>query len=185
NWFNGLGGTSPNTQVPIRDISIPGGTTQIRGGSLESPYTQELSLGVTKRLGTRGIVRVDLIRRDSKAFYSVRTDTSTGKVTTPNGATDLSILENNNSYQRQYNGLHTQFQYRFTDNFSMGGTYTLSELKGDVDGETANNGPVASGDFSYPEYALKSFNNPRGDLLADQRHRLRLWGVYDFFKTSH
>jgi outer membrane receptor protein involved in Fe transport len=184
-WFDSLGGTNPGSKVPIRDIFIPGGTSVIKGGSLESPYTQELSLGITKRLGTRGVFRADLIRRDSKAFYSVRTTLATGKVNTPNGLTDLSVLENSDKLQRQYTGLHTQAQYRFTDNFSLGGTYTLSELKGDVDGETTNNGPVASGDDSYPQYALKSFNNPRADLAADQRHRVRLWAVYDIFKNSH
>ncbi|MEA2691702.1 MAG: hypothetical protein QOJ16_1089 [Acidobacteriota bacterium] len=183
-WFDSLGGTNPNSRVPIRDIFIPGDTTVIRG-SLESPYTQELSLGVTKRLGTRGVVRADLIRRDSKAFYSIRTDLTTGAVNTSSGPTDRSILENSNNLQRQYTGLHTQFQYRFTDRLSLGGTYTLSELKGDVDGETANNGPIAAGDDSYAQYFSKSFNNPKGDLTADQRHRVRIWGVFDLFKNSH
>ena len=183
NWFNSQGGTAGDTK-DLRDINIPGGTTVIRG-SLESPYTQEISLGITKRLGSRGIVRADLIRRDSRAFYSTRTDLTTGKVNTVNGPTDLSVLENTNKLQRQYTGLHTQFQYRVTDTFSLGGTYTLSELKGNVDGESVNNGPFPASDFSYPEYLRQSFNDPKGDLGADQRHRVRVYGIWDLFKNSH
>jgi hypothetical protein len=181
-WFNSQGGT--NDTKDLRDVFLPGGTTVIRG-SLDSPYTQEISLGVTKRLGTRGVVRADLIRREGRAFYATRTDLSTGTVNTNNGPTDLSILENSSKLQRQYTGLHTQFQYRFTDNFSLGGTYTLSELKGDVDGETIANGPVAASDFSYSQYFAKSFNNPKGDLAADQRNRARVYAVWDFFKNTH
>jgi hypothetical protein len=183
NWFNSQGGTADLND--LRAVSIPGGTTVIRG-SLDSPYTRETSLGVTKRLGSRGIFRADIIRRDSRDFYSLRTDLTTGSVKTQTGQTvDLTLLENTSKLQRQYTGLHTQFQYRFTDTFSMGGTYTLSELKGNVDGETVNNGPIAASDFSYPEYLRASFSDPKGDLAADQRHRLRLFGVWDLFKTSH
>jgi hypothetical protein len=35
--------------------------------------------------------------------------------------------------------------------------------------------------LSYPEYAQESWNNPEGDLAADQRHRLRLVGTVTLF----
>ena len=79
-----------------------------------------------------------------------------------------------------------QFQYRFTDKFTLGGIWTLSELKGNVDGETAGSGPVASTQFSFPEYADNDrWSNPKGDLLSDVRNRVRIWGVWDVFKNTH
>jgi hypothetical protein len=183
NWFNSQGGTTNTTN--LRAVAIPGGQSVIRG-SLDSPYTEELSLGFTKRLGTRGVFRADVVRRDSKSFYSTRTDLTTGPVTLQTGqVVDLAVLENTNKLQRQYLGLHTQFQYRLTDTLSLGGTYTLSELKGNFDGETIANGPVSATDFLYPEYLQRSWNNPKGDLSADQRHRVRVYGVWDLFKNSH
>src|SRR5882724_8298927 len=184
NWFDSQGGTA-NTKN-LRVVAIPGGTTVIRG-SLDSPYTQEISFGISKRLGTRGLFRADLVRRDSKAFYSQRIDSSTGRVLTATGSPDdLAVIENTNSLQRQYSGLHTQFQYRFTDKFTLGGIYTFAELKGNVDGETAGSGPVSSTQFSYPEYAdNNAWSNPKGDLLSDVRHRVRIWGIWDVFKNTH
>ncbi len=183
NWFNSQGGTADSAD--LRAVAIPGGQSVIRG-SLDSPYTEELSIGFTKRLGSRGVFRADIVRRDSKDFYSTRTDLSTGAVTLQTGQiVDLAVLENTNKLQRQYMGLHTQFQYRVSDTFSLGGTYTLSELKGNFDGETVANGPVSASVFLYPEYLQSRWNNPKGDLSADQRHRLRAYGVWDIFKNSH
>jgi Carboxypeptidase regulatory-like domain/TonB-dependent Receptor Plug Domain len=183
NWFNSVGGT--NNSANLRAVAIPGGQSVIRG-SLDSPYTEELSIGFTKRLGTRGIFRADIVRRNSKDFYSTRTDLTTGPVTLATGqVVDLAVLENTSKLQRTYTGLHTQFQYRVTDNLSLGGTYTLSELKGNVDGETINNGPISASDFLYPQYIQARWNDPKGDLSADQRHRVRAWAVWDLFKNSH
>jgi TonB dependent receptor len=184
NWFDSQGGT--NNTSNLRALAIPGQNSVIRG-SLASPYTQEISLGISKRLGNRGLLRADLVRRDSKDFYSSRTDLATGRVNTAAGPSDLTVIENaSGGLQRQYMGLHTQFQYRFTDKFTFGGIYTLSELKGNVDGETAGSGPVSTTQFAFPEYADNDkWSNPKGDLLSDSRHRVRLWGVFDVFKNSH
>jgi hypothetical protein len=46
-----------------------------------------------------------------------------------------------------------------------------------VNGETVNSGPVTSSATSYPEFFDLSWFAPQGDLAADQRHRLRLWGT--------
>jgi hypothetical protein len=167
-------------------VDIPGGTSVIRD-SLGSPYVQEYSFGVSKRLGSRGIARVDFVHRDYKDFYSSRTDLSTGQVTTLTGTqADLSILENSNDgIERVYDGLHSQAQLRVSDRLSLGAVYTLSHLRGTFDGETTANGPVAGTVDTYPEYKDPRWNTPRGDLALDQRHRGSLWAIYDIFDTSH
>ena len=189
-WFNSVGGANNTNAVGrggfLTSVDIPGGTTVIRG-SLDSPFVREYSVGAAKRLGNRGIARADYVHRDYRDFYSSRLDLSTGQVTTPTGGrSDLTILENSNDgLERVYDGLHTQLQYRFSDKLSGGAVYTWSHLRGTFDGETAASGPVSALIDSYPEYKEARWNNPRGDLLLDQRHRASVWLVYDLFRTSH
>jgi len=183
NWFNSVGGI--NDKTDLFQVNIPGSTSTIRG-SLTSPSTTEYSVGVAKRLGSRGLFRSDFIYRKSRDFYSRRTDLSTGKVNNNGSPADLTFVENDNgALKRNYKGLHTQFQYRASDRLSVGGIYTLSETSGTVNGETAGSGPVSTTALQYPEYKQTSWNNPEGDLLTDQRHRVRVWAIYDIFKTDH
>jgi outer membrane receptor for ferrienterochelin and colicin len=184
NWFDSQGGT--NNTVNLRAVDIPGGTTLIRG-SLDSPYADELALGVSKRLGSRGLFRADLVRREGHDYYINRTDQTTGRVKTATGGdADLTFIENDDStLERVYEGLHTQFQYRPTDRLNLGGVWTWSSARGNYDGETTANGPVASTDLQYPEYKQARWNNPRGALANDQPQRIRVWAVYDIFNFGH
>ena len=68
--------------------------------------------------------------------------------------------------------------YRFTASTSIGGSYTLSRLRGDFDGENVSSGPLTSSDFQYPEYRDASWYRPEGYLGGDQRHRSTLWLNY-------
>ena len=181
-WFDSIGGTN---SAPTRAISIPGGTTIIRD-SLASPSTVEYSVGAAKRLGSKGLARIDYVHREGKDFYADRRDLSTGRVRTPTGGfADLSVIENDDSLlERTYDGVHLAATYRLYDRLNIGGNYTWSHTEGNFDGETRANGPVRSAILNYPEYRDVSWSAPKGDLSSDQRHRLRLWGRYDIFDTS-
>jgi hypothetical protein len=182
NWFNANGGPTGSLQ-PIF-ANIPGGTTIIPS-SLSSPYTDEYTVGLSKRLGNKGLVRADYVHREWGDFYALRADLSTGRVVTPNGPADLRFVENNNSdYERLYDGLHTQFRYRFTDRLDVGGNWTWSHTRGNFDGETRLNGPVTGSIEVYPEFNDASWANPRGDLSSDLRHRANLYGVYRIFSND-
>lgn len=178
NWFDSQGGV--NNLSNLRSLNIPGATTIING-SLDSPHTTEYVLGAAKRLGNKGLFRADYVHREGHDFYVNRTDLSTGSTVTPSGQrANVTFIENDDSLlERVYDGLHTQFQYRPNDRLYFGGNYTLSHLRGNFDGETQANGPVAAAVLQFPEYRDLSWNNPRGDLGNDQRHRARLWVGYD------
>lgn len=181
-WFQANGG--PNGGLPLIGVNIPGGNTIIRG-SLDSPAVTEYALGMTARLGERGIARADLIHRDWKNFYAARTDLSTGHVTTPNGPSDLTLIENNDSlYERRYDALQTQFRYSPSSRWDFGGNWTLSHTQGNFDGETRASGPVPGASGQYPEYKNPSWNNPKGDLLTDQRHRINLYALLNVFSAD-
>jgi hypothetical protein len=172
-WFNSGGGTS---RAPFF-TSIPGIQTQIRQ-SLVSPHAKEFSTGMSRQLGARGAVRADFVYRDFADFYGDRIDTSTGQVTDDAGQVfDLALVENTNLLKRQYTAVSAQANYRLGSRVDLGGNYTVSHLFGNVDGETVNSGPVSSSLTSYPEYFDLAWSAPEGDLAADQRHRIRLWGT--------
>jgi outer membrane receptor protein involved in Fe transport len=181
NWFNSVGGIN-NTQF-LSLVNIPGLNTVVRG-SLNSPNVQEYSFGVTKRLGSRGLVRADLIHRKFADFYANQTDLSTGQVATPSGHSDLTLVINNNSrLERKYDGVDLQARYRW-NRFDVGGGWTISHAYGNWDGENFGSGPIPSDLFTYPEYRQQSWNLPNGDLAVDQRHKVNLYGIYTPISTD-
>jgi outer membrane receptor protein involved in Fe transport len=196
-WFTGyltetygVGPTDPNLLDQILAaggddllwfVDIPGTSTVI-GDELASPYGEEITVGFSRRLGSRGIVRADYVWRDYHDFYADFTTLGTGQ--TAEGF-DRTVIDNEDDFfQRTYHGLSTQISYRFTDKLALGGNWTWSHSYGNVVGETTGSGPVALGFFNYPEYKEESWNYPSGDLPNDQRHKVRAWATYDIFTTE-
>ncbi|MGV8040538.1 MAG: carboxypeptidase regulatory-like domain-containing protein [Thermoanaerobaculaceae bacterium] len=183
-WFDSIGGINNTSQYRFSP-DIPGGNSKI-ADTLQSPSTDEITLGVTKRFGANGMVRVDLVHRDYKDFYVTRLDLTTGTVTTPNGTFNLRLYDNENDLlERKYDALQTSFSYRLTKSISLGGNYTLSRLYGNFVGEDTTSGPLTSSIREYPEYFQVKWFAPKGDLGQDQRHKARLWMVYDVLSTKH
>lgn len=164
------------------------GLSQVVGKDLKSPYNSEITAGLTKRLGSKGLVRLDYIHREAKDLYATRVDMATGHVTDELGnVSDLKVIENSNILNRTYDGVNLQASYRITDRFSVGGNYTWSHAYGNYEGETAGSGPISNtaNPNYYPEYSQQRWTNPSGDLSVDQRHRARLYAVYEIISTKH
>ena len=188
-WFTAANGGLATDANPLgggllarRSAGLSGVSTKIRG-SLSSPSVTEYSVGVSAGLGSKALVRADLVHRDWEDFYSVRTDLSTGRVSAQVGTFtqnfDLSLVENNDSlYERTYDGLHLQFRYKPFAKLDLGGNWTLSKTEGNFNGENQGSGPVLGGLQNYPEYIQVRWNAPSGPLAIDQRHRINLYGVY-------
>src|SRR5690606_30281816 len=122
---------------------------------LNAPASDEYTLGVSTRLGTKGSPRADRVSREFTDFYSVRTDMTTGQVQDEFGTSyDMAVLGNDSGdvYSREYKGLHLSASYRFSDRFELGGNYTLSQLWGNFTGESGGSGPVSGAQLQYPEY---------------------------------
>ena len=174
--------TAPNQapNIPADASSVPGVNVLIRSGGLDSPSSNEYTIGVAGQIGKRGSFRVDAIARKYMDFYVTRVDTGTGTVTNSLGTKfDVNIVENSNDAKRKYYALNTQFDYRVTDRARVGGNWTWSHLYGNFVGENSGSGPLRYGGQQYPEYIQQSWNVPNGDLSIDQRHRVRLYGSYD------
>jgi outer membrane receptor protein involved in Fe transport len=170
-WFD-QAGPSPF------QITIPGVGSRI-DGSLRSPYSDEIAVGLTQQLGRRGLLRVDVVNRTSGDFYVRRTDTTTGQAFDEFGqGSDLTLIENTNDLTRDYRAVNLQGLLRAGGGLNLGASYTASRLSGNANGENSASGPLASSLLSYPEYSRRSWGYPDGDLSSDQRHRARVWGTY-------
>jgi outer membrane receptor protein involved in Fe transport len=182
-WFNANGGTNrPTRGTP----SVPG-LTSVIGDSLGSPDVVEWTLGLARRLGTRGAVRVDGIYRAYGNFYSDRVDLTTGRVTNSVGQVfDLDVVGNSSDLERRYRGIRAQVQYRPSRDLALGLNYALSKTTGNYNGETfPSGGETNAGTQFYPEYSQARWNRPTGDLSIDQRHRVRAWTMYQVPLASH
>jgi hypothetical protein len=176
-WFNANGGTNrPTRGAP----SLPGLNTRIADGT-KSPNSREFTLGVIRKLGNRGSVRVDGIYRNFHDFYVTKLDLSTGTVTNSVGRRfDLGIVQNENDLlERKFRGVNVQGSYQPHTRLTLGATYGIGKQEGNIEGETGAGGPTTSGIRSRPEYFDAEWNAPIGLLLGDVRHKARLWATYD------
>jgi outer membrane receptor for ferrienterochelin and colicin len=170
-WFDANGGT---TMTPATS-SVPGVSIQIPN-SVTSPNVRAYAAGFSRQLTSKAIVRADYSFRDYRDFYSTRIDRSTGIVVDQFGnRSDLGIIENTNDVKRRYSGVTISGRYRINARSDAGGSYTLSRLWGNFDGENVASGPLTTDLFQYPEYREARWFAPEGDLAADQRHRATLW----------
>jgi hypothetical protein len=178
NWFNSVGGTG-NTDL-LSDTSIPGYTSRF-DHSLNSPYMDEFTIGYSLAPNSRSYLRADVINRDWKDFYSFRRELSTGTATDPYGTTvDQGVIENSNgALSRKYRALQLQGSYQPFNHFGIGGNYTYSTLRGNVEGETPSGATSITDNYDRPEYTAFAQRNPVGDLLPDMRHRANVWARYD------
>ncbi|HYH07154.1 MAG TPA: TonB-dependent receptor [Thermoanaerobaculia bacterium] len=191
-WFDAQGGI--NNTALLNAISIPGFTSRI-GDNLTAPSMDEYSIGYGVQITPRAYFRADFIHRDWKDFYVLRRDLTTGKVALPAPSTasvDQGVIETGTGdLERTYDGIQTQGSWRISDRFSLGGNYTWSKLRGNVEGEQFNNATVLAGcngtasvpgtdsGVCAPEYQAFEQNHPVGYLAGDMRHRASIWLQYD------
>ena len=151
----------------------------------------EITAGYGVQLKADTYMRFDVIHRTWGDFYVTRRDLSTGQATTPTGSkVDVGFIENSSSgLDRTYNALQLQGQTKFFQRVTVGGNYTYSKLRGNVEGEEFNNATVTIGAIGttgsnvyqmpeYPQYTKFAQNNPVGYLAADMRHRANVWAQY-------
>lgn len=177
-WFNSVGGTKAGTPL-LTSTHVPGVTSRF-DRSLQAPYMDEWTAGYGLTLG-RGYVRADFIHRKWASFYAITRTIATGKAPDPNGGfLDQGVIENGDrGLSRNYHAIQMQGQYRLAKALSLGGNYTYSKLRGNIEGETAGFATSINSFHNYPEYTDFDQNHPVGYLAPDMRHRANVWVQYD------
>ena len=179
-WFLANGGLNRTTRVAP---SIPGFTAKV-GDHLQASNSNEYTVGLAHAM-SRGTWRVDYVYRKYADMYGDFRDMTTGKVNDPTGRRfDLTVVKNTPDARRDYRGATANVAYRLTS-MQVGGNYTLSWARGNVDGENSGSGPIRASLNDFPEYREQRWNTPYGYVLNDQRHKARTWLSYTAPEARH
>jgi hypothetical protein len=179
-WFESVGGTSNSDLL----LSANSPLSRVIEDRLRAPVMDEVTIGYGRQLGRNGTVRLDLIQRRWHDFYALRATRDTGTLTDPASGFEFDriVLENNDAgLHRKYDGASLQGSWR-AGALQVGGNYTYSRLRGNVETEDAGSGAAAvqSPILYYPEYTAYPAFAEDGWLSADVRHRGNLWVAWQF-----
>lgn len=91
------------------------------------------------------------------------------------------IFRNSDLPERHFQSLVFQGRYRVRSQWSAYGAWTIQlQNEGNYEGEASNQPGLTSVIGDYPEAFDPARNFPMGRLASFQRHRVRLWSIYDF-----
>lgn len=153
---------------------------------LRSPLLHEFttSYGVTVADG-RGYGQVTYVYRKATDLVDDFLTTATGSTRVIAAGVDVglatnSVYQNTDLARRQYQGMVFQSRYRVADRWTLNGHYTLQlQNEGNYEGEAPNIPGQSSRIGDFPEIFDPERHFPNGRLQNFQRHRLRVWSIYD------
>ena len=152
---------------------------------LKSPLTKEFTVSAGGTLGSRGHLKGTFIRRRAGNFIEDFLDLSTGATEVMHegqsyGMFVNQVFRNTDELERNYDALQFDGRYSVTSRFQLDGSYTVQiRNEGNFEGEGTNQPGVPSVAFDYPEIFTPGRNYPFGRLNDFQRHKIRIWGVYN------
>lgn len=165
------------SDFPARNIRVD--------DDLQSPLTKELTVSAGGQLGASGYAKVTYINRRASDFIEdfFTLDGGTTQIVQDGvdfGAVTNRQIRNTDLLSRDYDAIEVQARYQVTSSFLVDGTYT-GQIKndGNFEGETRNRPSIASNAFDFPEITPAARYFPTGRLDEFQRHKLRLWGIYN------
>ena len=161
--------SAPTISNPFTGFILPGAGASginIIDSRLQNPMVHQVSLGIERQLGTRQVLRLDLVRNEGRRFIIGRT---VGTVFNPVVGGPDRVVNLESSAETQYDGLLAEYERRFTGRFGLRAAYTWSRsLNYSNDDQIPfGNGPIDPDDLER-EY---------GPAPHDQRHRLTVSGV--------
>ena len=152
---------------------------------LKSPLTKEFTVSAGGTVGDRGYLKGTFIRRRAGNFIEDFIDTTTGQTELmyegrSYGTFVNEVFRNTDLLQRNYDALQFDGRYSVTSRFQLDGSYTVQlRNEGNFEGEGTNQPGVPSIAFDYPEVFTPERNYPFGRLNDFQRHKIRIWGIYN------
>ena len=153
--------------------------------NLKSPRTKEFTVSGGGALGARGYGKLTYINRRASNFVEDFITVDGGSTTIIEEGIDIgtfsnTIFRNTDALVRNYDALEIQSRYQIADNFLIDGTWTVQITnEGNFEGEATNQPGISSTAFDYPEAYPENRYYPLGRLDDFQRHKVRVWGVYN------
>lgn len=153
---------------------------------LHSPLTREFTVSAGQQVGRDGAVRATYVWRRATGLVESFIDdpTDTGKTTVSDngvvfGTFDNVYYRNSDAAARDYQAVALQGHFRVRSNWTVAGHWT-AQLKndGNFEGESTNRPGIGSDLGDYPEILVENRNFPMGRLDDFQRHKVRLWSIY-------
>jgi hypothetical protein len=170
--YTTIGGTFPTANIFFDD-------------SLSSPITREFTVAAGRELGRGLFVKAIYVRRSMDDFVEDFITIDNGQTTIIRdgvnfGTFDNVVYRNSSEPARAYQALELVSSYRRTSRLLVSGHWTVQiENDGNFEGEGRNTPAVSSLAGDYPEMLILERNFPIGRLAGFQRHKVRLWGVYN------
>ena len=152
---------------------------------LKSPLTKEFTVSAGGTLGNGGHLKATYIRRRAGNFIEDFLDLTTGSTEIMHegrsyGTFVNELFRNTDALERNYDALQFDGRYRLFDSFQLDGSYTVQiRNEGNFEGEATNQPGISSVAFDYPEIFTPERNYPFGRLNDFQRHKIRIWGIYN------
>ena len=153
---------------------------------LSAPITSELTTSFGSELGRRGHAEGTFLWRRTGNIIEDFIDVENGSTEVVRNGVDFGaftnvVYANTDLAARDYEALVFQAQFTLSTRWSFNAHYTLM-LKddGNDEGEAANQPGATSRIGDYPQIFDAARHFPTGRLQDFQRHKLRLWSVYDF-----
>jgi hypothetical protein len=154
---------------------------------LRSPVVREFTASYGLKLPTAGgYAEATYVHRRTADIIEDFITTANGVTTVVRNGVNLGtftnvVWKNTDLAHRDYDGIVLQAQQALSPRWTLRGHYTL-QLKndGNYEGEAPNQPGITSPIGDYPEAFTAAHSYPDGHLQDFQRHRLRVWTVYDF-----
>ena len=153
--------------------------------SLKSPLTKEFTVGGGAAIGRKGYSKVTYIHRTMSNFVEDFFTLDGGSTTIIEdgqnfGTFTNKVFQNTNMLDRRYDGVEFLGRYQVTDRFVVDASVTVQiNNDGNFVGEATNQPAISSRAFNYPEVTPADRYFPTGRLSSFQRHKTRVWGIYE------
>ena len=169
----------------LAGVDVPTANIFVEEG-LQSPLTHEFTATYGATIGGgRGYAEVAYVARKTTNMVENYTTIDDGFTDVTVAGLDIGtvsniVYRNSDTARRNYQAMVFQSRYRFLDNLSLNGHYTLQiRNHGNFEGEGSNTPGSSSIQGDYPEATSEARHFPYGRLQNFQRHRMRIWGIYD------
>lgn len=172
-----------NYGVPVAG-TFPTANVFFQNG-LHSPLTKEFTASLGSQLTPRVYAKGTYVWRKMTGGIDDFIDTTTGQTTVIRdgidfGTFDNAVYRNADLAKRDYQALLLQGQYRVNSRLTVQGHWTVQlQNEANFEGEASNQPGAPSLLGDYLEVFSEARNFPYGRTDDFQRHKVRLWAVYN------